>query len=90
MSDQPRNPHAPYMTVLDVLTAEIQAGKYKPGDKIPSDRELSERFGVARMTARRAVAELRERALVHTEWGRGTFVVGSAGSGSEGDDQVDA
>ncbi|KKZ73950.1 GntR family transcriptional regulator [Streptomyces showdoensis] len=93
MSDQPRNPHAPhapYMTVLNALTAEIQAGKYKPGDKIPSDRELAERFGVARMTARRAVGELQERELVRTEWGLGTFVVGPAGSGNEDDDQANA
>lgn len=93
MPDQPQNPHAPhapYMTVLDALTADIKAGKYKPGDKIPSDAELVQRFGVARMTARRAVGVLRERGLVRTEWGRGTFVVDPAGSGSEGDDQADA
>lgn len=79
MPEQPQNPHvphAPYMTVLDALAAEIKAGKLKPGEKIPSDAELVERFGVARMTARRAVAVLRERGLVRTEWGRGTYVVG--------------
>lgn len=72
----PHAPHAPYMTVLDALTAEIKMGKFKPGEKIPSDAELVQRFGVARMTARRAVGVLRERGLVRTEWGRGTFVVG--------------
>lgn len=72
------------MTVLDALTAEIRAGKYAPGERIPSDRELSERFGVARMTARRAVDELRKAGLVTTEWGRGTFVRVPAG-----DDQAD-
>ena len=78
MPEQPQNPytpHAPYMTVLDALAAEIKAGKLKPGEKIPSDAELVQRFGVARMTARRAVAVLRERGLVRTEWGRGTYVV---------------
>ncbi|MFJ2113555.1 GntR family transcriptional regulator [Streptomyces sp. NPDC087850] len=79
MPEQPQNPHAPhapYMTVLDALAAEIKAGKIRPGEKIPSDAELVQRFGVARMTARRAVGVLRERGLVRTEWGRGTFVVG--------------
>ncbi|MFJ1612268.1 GntR family transcriptional regulator [Streptomyces sp. NPDC088251] len=75
-SPDPRTPHAPYMTVLDALTAEIEAGRIKPGEKIPSDAELVQRFGVARMTARRAVGVLRERGLVRTEWGKGTFVVG--------------
>ncbi|MCX5398495.1 GntR family transcriptional regulator [Streptomyces sp. NBC_00102] len=87
MPESPQNPHAPhapYMTVLDALTAEIKTGKLKPGEKIPSDSELVARFGVARMTARRAVGVLRERGLVRTEWGRGSFVAEPA------DDQADA
>ncbi|MEV3892032.1 GntR family transcriptional regulator [Streptomyces anulatus] len=75
MPDSPSGPHAPYMTVLDALAAEIKAGKIKPGEKIPSEADLVQRFGVARMTARRAVGVLRERGLVRTEWGKGTFVV---------------
>ncbi|MFE1960922.1 GntR family transcriptional regulator [Streptomyces sp. NPDC059479] len=62
------------MRVLDALTAEISEGKYGPGEPIPSDAELVKRFGVARETARRAVRVLRERGLVETEWGKGTFV----------------
>lgn len=75
MPERPSGPHAPYMTVLDALAAEIKAGKIKPGEKIPSEADLVQRFGVARMTARRAVGVLRERGLVRTEWGKGTFVV---------------
>lgn len=67
-------PHAPYMRVRDALLAEIEAGKYAPGDPIPSEASLCERFGVARETARRAVRELRERGLVVTEWGKGSHV----------------
>ncbi|MEU3350279.1 GntR family transcriptional regulator [Streptomyces sp. NPDC037389] len=77
MPERPSDPHsprAPYMRVLDALAAEIEAGKYEPGAKLPSEPELVERFGVARMTARRALRELRERGLVETEWGKGTFV----------------
>jgi GntR family transcriptional regulator len=62
------------MRVLETLAAEIASGRYGPGDPIPSEAELCERFGVARMTARRAVRVLRERGLVVTEWGKGTFV----------------
>ncbi|MFJ2112312.1 GntR family transcriptional regulator [Streptomyces sp. NPDC087850] len=87
MPEQPQNPyapHAPYLTVLDALVAEIAAGKIQPGEKIPSDAALVQRFGVARMTARRAVGVLRERGLVRTEWGKGTFVVDPETSGGQG------
>jgi GntR family transcriptional regulator len=60
--------------VRDALADEINSGQLGPGDRVPSEAELCERFGVARMTARRAVRELRERGLVYTEWGKGTFV----------------
>ncbi|MER8067218.1 winged helix-turn-helix domain-containing protein [Streptomyces sp. NPDC094034] len=70
----PHRPRAPYMRVLDALTVDIEAGRIQPGERIPSESELCERHGVARETARRAVRVLRERGLVETEWGRGTFV----------------
>ncbi|WP_367136449.1 MULTISPECIES: GntR family transcriptional regulator [Streptomyces] len=79
----PHAPHAPYMEVLAALTAEIKAGKYAPGDLIPSDAQLCERFGVARETARRAVKVLRERGLVRTEWGRGSRVVDQTAGNAE-------
>ncbi|MFE9410944.1 GntR family transcriptional regulator [Streptomyces sp. NPDC006704] len=64
------------MRVLEALTAEIKAGTYGPGDRIPSEAELCARFKVARETARRAVRVLRERGVVETEWGKGSRVVG--------------
>ncbi|MBW1603388.1 GntR family transcriptional regulator [Streptomyces sp. JJ66] len=73
-SVDPHTPRAPYMRVLDALAAEIRAGQYAPGERIPSEADLCERHGVARETARRAVRVLRERGLVVTEWGKGTFV----------------
>ncbi|MGW2380229.1 GntR family transcriptional regulator [Streptomyces sp. NPDC001658] len=81
----PHTPHAPYMRVLDALAAEIKAGKYGPNEPIPSDAQLCERFGVARETARRAVRVLRERGLVETVWGKGSFVVQPAEPARDGD-----
>lgn len=78
--NDPHTPHAPYMRVLDALAVEISAGKYGAGDPIPSEAELCERFGVARETARRAVRVLRERGLVETVWGKGSFVVDRSAS----------
>ncbi|MGW2860806.1 GntR family transcriptional regulator [Streptomyces sp. NPDC001205] len=71
-------PRAPYMRVLDALTADIRSGKYGPGALIPSEAELCQTHKVARETARRAVRVLRERGLVVTEWGKGTFVAPAA------------
>ncbi|MEU8972610.1 winged helix-turn-helix domain-containing protein [Streptomyces monashensis] len=71
----PTGPRAPYMDVLDALTEEIK-GK-RPGDAISSEAELCERHGVARETARRAVRILRERGLIETRWGKGSFVAGA-------------
>ncbi|WP_438294774.1 GntR family transcriptional regulator [Streptomyces sp. HUAS TT7] len=70
MSERPSDPHAPhapYLRVLEALTTDIKAGTYGPGDRIPSEAELCERFKVARETARRAVRVLRERGIVQTE-----------------------
>ncbi|MDH2393360.1 winged helix-turn-helix domain-containing protein [Streptomyces sp. HNM0663] len=82
-SPDPHTPRAPYMRVLDALTADIRAGKFAPGERIPSEAELCERHKVARETARRAVRVLRERGLVVTEWGKGTFVAGPAERGED-------
>ncbi|MET8920779.1 winged helix-turn-helix domain-containing protein [Streptomyces sp. NPDC004610] len=62
------------MRVRDALMAAIEAGTYGPGDPIPSEAELCAAHGVARMTARRAIRELRTQGLVCTEWGKGSFV----------------
>jgi DNA-binding GntR family transcriptional regulator len=55
--------------------ATIEAGRYQPRRSIPSEAQITQIFGVARETARRAVAELRERGYVYTVPQRGTFVV---------------
>ncbi|WP_245684639.1 winged helix-turn-helix domain-containing protein [Streptomyces roseoverticillatus] len=62
------------MRVLAVLLADIESGKYGPGDPIPSEADLCKTHGVARETARRAVRVLRERGIVETEWGKGSRV----------------
>jgi GntR family transcriptional regulator len=82
-----RTPYAPYMRVLDALAEEIRAGRIGPGERVPSEAELCERFKVARETARRAVKELRERGLVYTEWGKGSFVVAPDAEGESREDR---
>jgi GntR family transcriptional regulator len=64
-----------YMQVADRIAARIESGELQPGARLQSEADLAEELGVARMTIRRAVEELRSRGLVRTLHGRGTFVI---------------
>jgi GntR family transcriptional regulator len=58
-----------------VLRDQITRGLYSPGDLIPKEDELGSRFGVSRITVRRAVSDLEQLGLVEKQPGRGTFVL---------------
>jgi DNA-binding GntR family transcriptional regulator len=64
----------PYAQVARGVRERIVSGEYVAGDRLPSEAELCELYGVSRMTARRAVALLVRDGVVMTENGRGTFV----------------
>jgi GntR family transcriptional regulator len=63
-----------YEQVADALRAQIREGRYRPGDKLPSERELSERFEVSKVTARQAIVQLRAEGLVTSRVGYGVIV----------------
>jgi GntR family transcriptional regulator len=68
-----------YEQIARWLRARILAGEFVPGeDPLPSEADLVGTFGVARDTARRAIAALREEGLVVTIPQRGTYVVPKA------------
>ena len=56
------------------IRADITTGRLRPGAKLPTELELSETYGVARNTIRRAITELVSDGLVIVMRGRGTFV----------------
>ncbi|WP_159593807.1 phosphonate metabolism transcriptional regulator PhnF [Chelativorans xinjiangense] len=60
--------------VGDALMREIDQGLLGPGDKLPAEFDLAERFGVARQTVRRALSHLRSEGVIDVQLGRGTFV----------------
>lgn len=61
--------------IADRLQAEIKADSFsESGGRLPTERELTDRFGVNRHTVRRALASLAETGLIRTEQGRGVFV----------------
>ncbi|MFF8478349.1 GntR family transcriptional regulator [Streptomyces sp. NPDC015414] len=64
-----------YIQLADVIAKQIATGKLAPDRPIPSENHLAEEYGVARLTARRTAQELRERGLIVTVRGKGSFVV---------------
>lgn len=77
MSPAPENKQdrrPPYQHAADEIRRDILQGRIKPGEQMPSIRELQERFGVANMTARSALNVLRDEGLIYTIHGRGSFV----------------
>ena len=63
-----------YVRVADWIEVRIKSGELKSGSRLPPERELAQETGVAYDTIRRAAVLLRERGLIITVHGRGTYV----------------
>lgn len=63
-----------YIQIAEGLIAQIESGALCPGEQLPPERELSENFGVTRMTLRRALRVLEVQGLIIRKHGIGTFV----------------
>ena len=63
-----------YAQLVRILLGQIGAGVFRPGDRLPSEAQLCERYGVSPMTVRRVVNILADQGVVIAEQGRGTFV----------------
>jgi GntR family transcriptional regulator len=63
-----------YYQIRSRLLEMIENGQLQPGDRVPSERELTETYGVSRMTARQAVSELENQGFLVRIQGKGTFV----------------
>jgi len=66
--------------VIRQIELLILRGLLRPGERLPSERELAERMGVSRPSLREAIAELQERGLLVTKAGAGVFVANMLGS----------
>lgn len=66
-----------YEQIIEQIQNLVMDGALRPGDKLPSERELAEQFGVSRTAVREAVKALREKGLVEIQPGRGTFITNS-------------
>lgn len=63
-----------YQQIIENIEETISTGQLQKGDKLPSERDLSQYFGVNRSTIVRAMEELHERNIVIRKVGAGTFV----------------
>lgn len=68
------DPRPPYQQVAAALRAAILTRKVAPGERLPSQAELSTRYGVARMTIQQALRILKDEGLVTSRQGSGMFV----------------
>lgn len=73
-----RNRHAEpvYKQIQKAIRQRIDSGKLKPGDPVPSERELARLHKVSLMTARHALSEMARDGIVERRHGAGTFVAG--------------
>ena len=68
--------------VYQALSRQIQSGKLKRGDRLPSEAELVRTFGASRITVGRAVRDLQAQGLVERRAGSGTYVRAQAAPGA--------
>ena len=71
-----------YEQLADKLTRYIQDGRLKPGDRLPTEAELGEMFGVSRITVRQGLAILTRNGLIERFPSRGSFVLERKNTGS--------
>jgi GntR family transcriptional regulator len=61
--------------VYQDLNAALDAGEWRPGDRLPTERELAQRYGCSLITVRHALGELVRESRIERTRGRGTFVL---------------
>jgi GntR family transcriptional regulator of arabinose operon len=71
-----------YQLVYAALRREIQSGRWKRGDRLPSEAELVQAYGASRITVGRAVRDLQTEGFVERRAGSGTYVRARSSSGA--------
>lgn len=70
-----------YTAIVERIHSMIVAGEIQPGDKLPPERKLAERFGVSRSHLRQAFQALAERGVIESRQGDGTYLLTNMESG---------
>ena len=63
-----------YHQLQNVLKAEIESGRWRSDERLPSEQEIAKRFHVSKITVRQALQKLSQLSYIRREQGRGTFV----------------
>lgn len=63
-----------YQQLIEIIKTQISSGELKPGDRIPTEMELSKLYDISRITVRKAVELLEEEEVLLKKQGIGTFV----------------
>lgn len=63
-----------YQQLYNYILDEIKSGNLKSGDRVPSEKELAEKFNVSRITSKKALEKLMQLNFINRERGRGSFV----------------
>ena len=63
-----------YVQIHDKIRRRIEKGQWQVGERLPSERELSQEFGVSRMTLRQAIQTLADEGILERKVGSGTYV----------------
>lgn len=63
-----------YEEIVTQIKDAVENGQFRPGDRLPSERELAEMFGVGRTSVREALRALEAEGLIVTRQGQGTFI----------------
>lgn len=67
-----------YVKIADAIDAYIKQNKLKPGDRLPSERALSDKFKTGRHSVREALRVLENKGIIEVRMGRGTYVAEAA------------
>src|SRR4051812_24802794 len=67
-------PSPKHRQVYATLRSEIESGRWRRGQRLPSEADLGQRFGASRITVGRAVRDLQAAGLVERRAGSGTYV----------------
>lgn len=63
-----------YYQLAKIIEKEICEGRINPGEALPAEHELAEKYEISRMTVRRAISELINAGMLYAQKGKGTFV----------------
>ena len=70
----PTNAEPLYRQLMARIRDDVSSGVYPAESQIPSEQEMCARYGVSRVTVRRAISELTDEGILRKQQGKGTFV----------------